>query len=199
MASFRESRYQLTSNQTALVFVLPRNQRTDINSLRSLHDKAFQKWDPHISVLYPFVDPSVLDSAIATLRQTLNAEQFENLRITTDQVGVFRHRRNATVFLKPDLESEDGISQLRKVFVKALGCRDKDGTHDGIFRPHLTVGQASLNGSAVDKLAEQVEKLVGLGWEGSSLSVLKRQASGEMMLIDELHFSHAEDATGFRK
>jgi hypothetical protein len=70
--------------------------------------------------------------------------------------------------------------------VHALGCKEEDGTHDGIFRPHLTVGQAGLNGSAIEKLTEQVEKLVDLHWDETILVVLKREASGEMKVVGEL-------------
>jgi 2'-5' RNA ligase len=193
MASFSFSHFPLTSTQTALTLIVPQNLEAELNSLRRIHDKAFRKWDPHINILYPFVEPTRLFSAVAILRETLRETHSKRVRINLDEVGVFKHRKNATVFLKPDVESEESASQLRKILVHALGCNERDGTHDGVFRPHLTVGQAALNDNSINKLVEQVEKLVGLGWESMSLAVLRRESSGEMRVVEELRLGNLED------
>lgn len=186
MASLPSSHFQLTSNQTALALIVPVSLQPDINSLRRLHDKSFKKWDPHINILYPFVEPSRLASAVAILRECLQTQQAKQVTVSIDEVDVFKHWKNATVFLKPSVESDEGICQLRKVMVHALGCNERDGTHDGIFRPHMTVGQAGLNGSAIEKLTEQVKKLAGIEWVGITLTILKREASGEMKMVGEI-------------
>jgi len=191
MASISSPRFQLTSTQTALAFIVPKHIQSEINSLRRLHDKAFSKWQPHINILYPFVEPAHLSSAVAILREALKEAKI--FKVFADEVGVFRHRKNATVFLKPGVESEESFCNLRRDLVRALGCNERDGTHDGTFRPHLTVGQAGLNGSAIEKLIEQVGKLVSLSWEGSTLAVLKREISGEMEVVGELPLGILDD------
>lgn len=185
--------FQVTSNQTALVFIIPPHLQSDINSLRSIHDKSFRKWDPHISILYPFVEPSLLPSAIATLQAAIHSGDLQPPTLGTDEVGVFRHRKNATIFIKPDPESEERLCRLRQILVESLGCKVGDGTHDGIYRPHLTVGQAALVGSSIEKLVEQVAKIKGLEWEGRTLAVLKREISGEMRVVEELHLNAPSD------
>ena len=191
MASFSSPQFQFTSTQTALAFIVPEHIQSEINSLRRIHDKAFNKWQPHINILYPFVEPSGLSSAVAILRESLN--KAKSFKVSADEVGVFRHRKNATVFLKPGVESEENICSLRRDLVSALGCKERDGTHDGTFRPHLTVGQAGLNGAAIEKLIEKVGKLVSLNWEGSTLAVLKREISGEMKIVGELSLGALDD------
>jgi len=186
MASILSHRFQLTSTQTAVALIVPSQFQPEINSLRKIHDKAYRKWEPHINILYPFVDPSQLGAAITALRKILQTEQVGNFNTSLVGVGTFTHRRNATVFLKPSLESEKGLCHLRGVLVRALGCDEKDGTHDGTFKPHLTMGQAGLKGVDVERLVGKVEKLVGLEWEGKVLAVLKREGTGEMRLVEEL-------------
>jgi endonuclease/exonuclease/phosphatase family metal-dependent hydrolase/2'-5' RNA ligase len=182
------SHFKLTSTATAIAIVAPEHLRPEINSLRKLHDKAYRKWEPHINLLYPFVDPSQLAAATSILRQHLLNNQTERLRVDLNHVDVFTHRRNATVFLKPGFESEEAICQLRASLAIALGCDDSEGTHDGKFRPHMTIGQAGLTGLQLERLSEKVGKLTGVTWEGRSLVVLKRQPTGEMSMVEELPF-----------
>lgn len=185
--------FQLTSNQTALALVVPKHLQEEINTLRRVHDKAFRKWEPHINIIYPFVDASRLDSAVTLLRNKFQDATISKLCTSIDEVGNFRHRRNATIFLKPSSASEVALCQLRKVLVEALGCDESAGTHDGTFRPHMTIGQAGFQGEAIEKLSEKVQKLIGLNWEATSLAVLQREPSGEMTMVDELHFGESDE------
>ena len=126
--------FHLTSSQTALAFILPAKLHAEINSLRRIHDKSFRKWDPHINVLYPFVEPANLASAVAILRNTLTETQSSGIRGTIDEVGSFVHRKNATVFLKPSFDVEHDLRQLRGNLTDALGCSPAEGTHDSVYR-----------------------------------------------------------------
>jgi 2'-5' RNA ligase len=186
MASFSSPHFQLTSNETAVALVVPAHLQPEINSLRRLHDKAYRRWNPHINILYPFVEPSRLASAVTILRDCLQSHQTKKIAVNIYDVGIFKHRKNATVFLKPSVESEESIRRLRNIMVHALGCDERAGTHDGIFRPHITVGQAGLHGSSIEKLTEEVKKLAGIEWVGTTLAVLRREVSGEMRMVGEI-------------
>jgi hypothetical protein len=48
------------------------------------------------------------------------------------------------------------------------------------------MGQASLTGGAKERLVEKVRKFVGLEWEVEGLVVLRREATGEMTVVDEI-------------
>lgn len=183
------SEFKLNSNATAVALVPPEHLRPEINSLRKLHDKAFSKWDPHINLLYPFVEKGEkLRAAIAILRQHLFDHQTQRLNINLNRVDSFMHRKNSTVFLRPSVHSEEALCSLRASMVTSLGCGEKEGTHDGTFRPHMTIGQAGLTGSQIERLSDKVKSLAPIAWEGYSLVVLERQATGEMKLVDELLF-----------
>lgn len=90
------------------------------------------------------------------------------------------------MFLKAGEESEEKICDLRKQLVDALGRDEGEGTHDGVFRPHLTIGQAALSGLTMERLIEKVGRLVGLEWDVERLVVLRREATGEMTAVDEI-------------
>jgi endonuclease/exonuclease/phosphatase family metal-dependent hydrolase/2'-5' RNA ligase len=196
------SKFNLTSTATALAIIVPTRLQPEINGLRKVHDKAYRRWQPHINVLYPFVEPTRLNGAVELLKSGLAAaEELGNLRVDIDDVGVFRHRKNATVFLKPSGVSESAIRKLRAVLTDALGCEESEGTHDGEYRPHLTIGQASLLGGLIEKLVGKTDKVTKIGWNIKSLAVLKREQSGEMKIIEEIligdqEIDDGEDAEG---
>lgn len=186
--------FRLRSSQTALAFVLPEQLCTDINSLRRIYDKSFRKWDPHINILYPFVDPSQLPEVTSILLDFLATAI--NIKGCINDVGVFRHRRNATVFLKPESNFEVISGRLRAELAGVLGCSEMEGTHDGVYRPHMTVGQAGLNGNSVERLMELAGKLAELNVELKALVVLKRDVSGVMRAVEELPLRKARKFTG---
>src|SRR5882757_9121031 len=64
--------FKLSSTQTALALIVPSHLQPEINAIRKIHDKAYRKWEPHINILYPFVDTSLLSSAITTLHAHLS-------------------------------------------------------------------------------------------------------------------------------
>src|SRR5271156_1342635 len=100
------SMFELSSTQTALAILVPASLSSDVNALRSVHDKHFTKrssfrshdksfWPAHLNILYPFVDPEQLLPALELLRQKLS-EFPEELKINIDRANTFNHRQNAT-------------------------------------------------------------------------------------------------------
>ena len=178
------STFSLNSTKTAIAIILPSNQASEVNAIRRIHDKAFHKWPPHVNILYPPVTIDQLKSALPLIRDALGSTASQKLSI--GDIGTFRHRQNATVFLEPDDKSKRSIASLRTKMVKALGLSDKAGTIDGTFRPHLTLGQASLSGDAVDTLVDKCSTLKELHWEFGELAVLTRKPSGEMEVVDHV-------------
>ena len=185
--------YSLNSTKTAIAIILPSAQSTDVNAIRSIHDKAYHKWPPHINILYPSVTAEKLKTALPLLRDAMSSGSGPILKIKSGGIDTFRHRHNATVFLEPDEQSKDTIIELRTALVKALGLSSKAGTLDGTFRPHLTLGQASLNGEAIESLVGKCSELTNLQWEIGELAVLSRKPSGEMEIIDHVSLGSTAD------
>ncbi|CZT11238.1 uncharacterized protein RAG0_15436 [Rhynchosporium agropyri] len=192
------TRYTLASTETAFAILLPTLLASKTDSLRRIHDKSFTKWAAHINILYPSIAISHLPHAIPLIQNAVSSLPFSKLRVNLDDVGVFKHRKNATVYLKPDEESEFRLRELRKFLTTVLGCEESEGTVEGVFRPHLGVGQAAMLGSgignSIERLSEQARKVANLEWNCRGLVVLKREASGEMTVLEELRFGDGLDA-----
>jgi RNA 2',3'-cyclic 3'-phosphodiesterase len=122
---------------TAVVLIPPEAVWKPIQEIRRIHDRNFRRWMPHITLLYPFaervdfpnISPNLIDAAEQVKSFTLNLSQFD----------FFRHRRNCTIFLRP--EPEDAVVNLHTNLVKALPEYDDTAKFPGGFHPHLSVGQ----------------------------------------------------------
>lgn len=71
----------------------------------SEHDKAYKRWMPHINMLYPFVpdalDGQIFEDAAKIIQQV--CKEIEPFRVvfSKESFGYFKHRKNATMWLKP--------------------------------------------------------------------------------------------------
>ncbi|KAF2459373.1 2'-5' RNA ligase superfamily-domain-containing protein [Lineolata rhizophorae] len=188
------SRFVLDSTQTALALIPPSALHPPIEAIRARHDRAYHRWPPHINIVYLFVPANSLSDAISVLRSNLHQHVADvvNLHVSLEAPHMFTHHRNATVFLKPDAESEQRLRNLRDVLVRCLGAVEGESPHGQGFTPHLSVGQASLrkSGDAVANLTTIAGRMLAeesIEWEARSVAVLKRdRASGRMMLVDEV-------------
>ncbi|KAL7270616.1 hypothetical protein RUND412_006673 [Rhizina undulata] len=189
--------------QSAIAIIPPAYLHPQINALRSLYDKAYGKWPAHINVLYPFVEHSELSEAVTILKNVIERESYGGFEIHLDREGVFQHRQNATVFLSPGSHEENSSSDLteQELEIRRLhtlldgqfrsgnnGAKGRDG--DGVWRPHLTVGQTSLDTTSMDYLLSKAGRLAdspgGIKWHVGKLAVLKRRSDGKMEVIDEI-------------
>ena len=75
----------------------------------------------------------------------------------------------------------------------ALGCAESEGTRDGTFRPHLSIGQAGFQGSSLERLVDQAGRLKKIAWRGSVLVVLRRREDSVMEVVEELRIGEAEE------
>ncbi|KAJ3338201.1 hypothetical protein HDU93_009861 [Gonapodya sp. JEL0774] len=142
---------------TALVAIPPSRLWKGIQEIRSKRDKAFQRWPPHINLLYPFVPLADFTSAAERIREALrDAEPF---RVNLNGVGSFGHGKSATLFLDslPDsLTATPLVALQSKLFALFPHCTDLSSRESG-FRPHLTLGQVGLFGGQ-KKVRETIER-----------------------------------------
>jgi len=172
------------SYETALALLPPVYYYGRLNHLRSLYDKAFAKWPPHINLLYPFVSPERLTAVVEELRGLLQKQ--EQFLLSLTEVGVFTQRNYATIWLGPgnnaDLDS----------LVQTLGSVEPKGRKVP-YKAHLTVGQTSKEATAIEILKNKASKFVGnISWEVDRIAVLKRTSKGDMQVVDEILFGTVE-------
>ncbi|KAG0134786.1 hypothetical protein HOY82DRAFT_668417 [Tuber indicum] len=195
----------LSSYQTAIAIIPPAFYHPQTNALRSLYDKSYLRWPPHINVLYPFVPPESLPLAVQNLRRVVQESKDDGFGfwLKLDRPGSFRHKQNATIFLSPgphdggmvgDPETASGRALRRLEGLLSSQYTKKGRTGDGVYRPHLTLGQTSLDPMPLNSLLSKAEKLVTANrisiepfkWFVTRLAVMRRDEEGNMRIVDEI-------------
>ncbi|OJD31298.1 uncharacterized protein BKCO1_500002 [Diplodia corticola] len=175
----------LTSYQTALAILPPAHLVQHVNTLRAAYDKASQKWPAHINLLYPFVHPDSVPSAISLLRSALDglhASGATSLKL--DDTGYFAHKHSNTIYICP---KED--DSLRTLHHKLFSLFSQSAPPQ--YTPHLTVGQAS-NDELRDSLRAKARLLPAIEWPLEELAILVRGDDDVMRVSATIPISTAQ-------
>ena len=124
------------SHDTALCIVPPRHIWASVDRLRALYDKGYEKWPPHINVLYPFVGSEDLPEAAESILTHLRAQGQAPFHVSLDAADAFPHRHDNTIFIKDSDENRSSqLQSLRSTILESLGLPQSS------YEPHMTVGQ----------------------------------------------------------
>lgn len=133
------------SHKSALVLLPPSSIAKPIEALRRKHDKHFDRWPPHINLIYPFLaSPSVSvtrrdadDNLLhqgdhlkleiqSRIRDVAKKVQPFRIQLAADPPGYFLHgKKSATVWLNP-LDDVTGQESPSKVVAGKAGFEDDD-------------------------------------------------------------------------
>ncbi|KAM0438891.1 hypothetical protein ACHAPT_001652 [Fusarium lateritium] len=164
------SQFMFKSHETALCLIPPRHLWTSVDRLRSLYDKAFGAWPPHVNLIYPFVAPETLPE-VANILQDLDPQP----RIILERADTFNHKQHNTVFFRPSPDSVANLSALRDRICDALG-QQRSNRH--AFKPHMTIGQSEDSQAAPHHfLVEKVRLLPQLAWDVDRIAILVRDVA----------------------
>jgi 2'-5' RNA ligase len=148
--------------KTALALLPPAAITPAIESVRRVHDRRFERWPPHINLIYPFRVSPVETAGQAThlasdIRARIEAvtTTFQPVRVSlsADPPGTLVHSSRArTVCLMP---SSDPLQRLQAALQAEFVECDADQRP---YTPHLTLGQAR-NDRNVQKLNEEIKRI----------------------------------------
>ncbi|TPX15005.1 uncharacterized protein E0L32_004835 [Thyridium curvatum] len=165
----------VTSHDTALCIIPPSHLWSSIDKLRALYDKAFEKWPPHVNLVYPFVRVESLERSAELLQSAVQSWKQHSadgrLRIQLDSAGVFPHKHDNTIYIHDSDEDRNAsLQRLRRAVLHSLGQQDAK------YQMHLTVGQSDdLEGDAHHFLLDKVDSLPSIEWEASEIAILVRE------------------------
>lgn len=171
-SSLPPSTITLESNETALCIIPPRECWASIDRLRMLYDKAYEKWPPHVNLIYPFITPDSLHDTANTISTALkakrDADSSSSLSISLDTAGVFPHRHSNTIFIR-DANAND-LNRLRNDILGSLGPPGNE------YNMHMTIGQSTDADSDAHKFLVQKASLVpSISWDVDELCILVRE------------------------
>lgn len=150
--------------KTAIALLPPSSITPPIEAVRSVHDKNFKRWPPHINLIYPFlaspletsdsIAPRLSQSIQARLEKATSAIRAFQISLDATLPGTFTHSKSSkTVWLEPSPAEQ--VKQLQAALQAEFAECDSD---QRAFTPHLSIGQART-----DKVAEQLRIEIGNG------------------------------------
>ncbi|QSQ18852.1 DUF504 domain-containing protein [Pyxidicoccus parkwayensis] len=163
-------------HHTAVVLIPPEAVWEPIQALRRKHDSRFQRWMPHVTLLYPFVPEEYFDEAEALLSEALlGAKPFE---VTLAGFDHFEHRANVTAWLRPEDQPHGALEALHAALAQAMPECDEQGRKSAHgFTPHLSVGQLPRSGAAdiARTLANWQKHWRPLTFEAREVCIIRRK------------------------
>ncbi|KAF8417589.1 hypothetical protein EV426DRAFT_721146 [Tirmania nivea] len=191
------SKAALSSYQTALAILLPPSStyHRDISTLRSLYDRNSEIWPPHLNILYPFVPPASLPTAVDAIQKYLadrfHSEAVTPLSVKLDTAGIWKHKDHATIYLGSSLPGKLEVLGLREGLLNLFSSPAKDEARE--YTPHLTIGQTAVNEDVMMGLLGKAQKLIanagsdGIQWNPSRLVVLQKgDTNSRMQIVSEI-------------
>ncbi|CAF1381264.1 unnamed protein product [Rotaria sordida] len=131
----------VTTTQTALCLIPPDNVWEQIQSIRSIHDKAYPRWMPHINLIYPFTLERNFDNIKAQLEPILNRIKPFQIQFDQSSFHYFKQREDeCTYHIRPKISTD--IVELQKLIQNQLLNFIKNKR---IFEAHLTLGQTTIS------------------------------------------------------
>lgn len=127
-------------HQSAVVLIPPEELWSPIETLRSKYDRTYERWMPHVTLLYPFVPEEHFDEAEALIAEAL--QELEPFQVTLSGFSHFEHRGSVTAWLRPEDRPHGALEALQAALQNALPQCDEQGRKsENGFTPHLSVGQ----------------------------------------------------------
>lgn len=176
------------SHRTAVVLIPPQEVWPPIQAIRRVRDRQFQRWMPHVTLLYPFVPRPELARHLPAI-----AEACARLEPFDVELGVFhsfRHRGGrGTLWLAP--EPRERLVQLQSALQEAAPAFNHTSRFHGGFTPHLSVGQAENDEQTQSALAELATAWTPLTFRASEVQLIAREGNGPFEVVQVVPLGRA--------
>lgn len=172
-AVLRPRTSERTSHRAAVVLLPPVEHWGALQRLRARHDPRFDRWPPHVSLLYGFVEPAELPLALPRLTELARASKPFSVRF--DRLVTFEHEASTTVALAPS-RPED-ITALQSRLVAAFPfCTEQNRGDGATFTPHLTIARLDSGDTKTLTSLKHELRALQLEWAANAIVVLERPA-----------------------
>eukprot|EP00009_Paramoeba_aestuarina_P003963 CAMPEP_0201524342 /NCGR_PEP_ID=MMETSP0161_2-20130828/21262_1 /ASSEMBLY_ACC=CAM_ASM_000251 /TAXON_ID=180227 /ORGANISM="Neoparamoeba aestuarina, Strain SoJaBio B1-5/56/2" /LENGTH=226 /DNA_ID=CAMNT_0047923675 /DNA_START=252 /DNA_END=932 /DNA_ORIENTATION=- len=133
------------SYQSTLTVCVPEELHPEIQAIRKVHDKAYDRWMPHLNIMFPFVidthtaNNEQLDKAIELASEELR--KFPSFEMEFPTINSFNQGKRQTVHLKPVTNPPSAFRDLYKRLMKVFPQYIKETNGRQELLAHLTIGQ----------------------------------------------------------
>jgi 2'-5' RNA ligase len=161
------------THRTAVAIVPPEAVWPPIQAIRRVHDRHFQRWMPHINLLYPFVPPEDFPAAVPLLLAA--CQRLPAVPTTLQDVRYFPHAaRRATIWLAP--EPRAALVHLFNRLQAVCPHHNDLGRFAHGFTPHLSIAQADSRAMLQQLLPQLTHQWHPQQFDVTALALLQRDA-----------------------
>lgn len=159
------------TNLSAVVVIPPSDVWEPIQAIRRKYDKKFDRWMPHINILYPFLPREAFDGAAGQIAEVLKG--FAPFSVTLGRLRHFEHGMDRfTMWLEP--QPSEPLVEMQAVLQDAFpDCHEVANFENG-FVPHLSVGQARGARFLESRMAEVRSSLKPLAFTVGEVALIAR-------------------------
>jgi len=130
---------------TAVIVMPPKELWGPIQAIREKNDSAFERWMPHVNLLFPFLEYDHLEGAADKLAKSL--ADVQPFHVSLNSIKHFDHAKNCVMWLDPVSDRPNAVKELQsKVEETFPMCDDQGKKSDHGFTPHITLGQFPKKG-----------------------------------------------------
>ena len=128
-----------TTHHTALCLIPPESLWQPIQDIRSVHDKAYPRWMPHINLMYPFAPESKFAEIKEQLGELLLKRKPLEIEFDPSSLHYFQQKGSECTFhLRPKITAD--VVELQGLIQQTL---IDYVTSTRPFEAHLTLGQTT--------------------------------------------------------
>lgn len=183
-------RCEVWSHRTAVVFIPPAEVWPPIQAIRRVHDRQFQRWMPHVTLLYPFAPRGELDGYVPALEAA--CARVGAFEATLGVFRTFQHRADrSTVWLAP--EPREAFVRLQAALQEAAPAYAHTSRFEGGFTPHLSVGQSGSAEEVATLLQRLAQEWSPLSFRVAEVCVIAREGDRPFEVIRRLSLSSLEE------
>eukprot|EP01124_Arcella_intermedia_P022490 TRINITY_DN3354_c0_g1_i1.p1 TRINITY_DN3354_c0_g1~~TRINITY_DN3354_c0_g1_i1.p1 ORF type:complete len:391 (-),score=86.71 TRINITY_DN3354_c0_g1_i1:161-1333(-) len=182
---------------SAVVVIPPQSEWDQIQQIRAIHDKAYERWMPHINLLYPFVPEDQFDSNFERTVEKL--KDLKPFQLNFNHFENFSHARSFTVFLKPTTDPPNALIELQSnLFSLFPSCDDLSTRSENGFAPHLTVGQFIGKVQLERNLTKFNSSLKPISFTVSEVYFISRKNDEPFQIIKTIPLGYTGDNSSLR-
>ncbi|EGG14510.1 hypothetical protein DFA_12286 [Cavenderia fasciculata] len=140
--------------KSAIVIVPPQDLLDQVQAIRKQHDKSYERWMPHINLIFPFVKIDQFEEKHEQLQSVLS--YFSSFTLVFKEFSNFQHGKSSVIWLKPETPDQpNAINQLQRILETNLpGFDELSNKSEAGFCPHMTVGQSAAGKQTTDKITQ---------------------------------------------
>lgn len=87
---------------SALVIIPPESIWSQIQEIRKQHDRAFQRWMPHVNLMFPFVHFEKFEDATKTIEKAVSS--VKPFKVAFKNIKYFGEKSKSVVWVDPETE-----------------------------------------------------------------------------------------------